>query len=110
MKKPSQCLEYILVHELVHLLERHHNDRFIGLMDKFLSYWRTLRSQLNKAPLAHSDWKYSECPLVSALGGIEPKHQVLKIKIFLETFTSVNCPLFPLGLTFELACFSENQG
>ncbi|GAB4253227.1 MAG: SprT family zinc-dependent metalloprotease [Saprospiraceae bacterium] len=58
MKKPSQCLEYILVHELVHLLERHHNDRFIGLMDKFLPPWRTLRSQLNKAPLAHSDWKY----------------------------------------------------
>lgn len=58
MKKPSQCLEYILVHEMVHLLERHHNDRFKEFMDKFLPTWRTLRTELNRAPLAHSNWKY----------------------------------------------------
>jgi predicted metal-dependent hydrolase len=40
IKKPSRCLEYIVVHELVHLLERHHNDRFTGLMTKFLPSWR----------------------------------------------------------------------
>ena len=37
VKKPPQCLEYIVVHEMVHLLERHHNDRFVAYMDKFLS-------------------------------------------------------------------------
>ncbi|MCZ7554617.1 MAG: M48 family metallopeptidase [Anaerolineales bacterium] len=58
VKKPTQCLEYIIVHEMVHLLERHHNDRFIGLMDKFLPSWRLLRDELNREPLAHEHWDY----------------------------------------------------
>jgi len=58
MKKPTQCLEYILVHEMVHLIERHHNERFHQLMDKFLPNWRTLKTELNKHPLPHSEWKY----------------------------------------------------
>lgn len=57
-KKPVQCLEYILVHELVHLLERHHNDRFQNLMDQFLPQWRLHREELNRAPLAYEDWDY----------------------------------------------------
>ena len=57
-KKPSSCLEYILVHEMVHLLERDHNDRFRELMDGFLPQWRSYRDQLNRAPLAHEDWRY----------------------------------------------------
>ncbi len=57
-KKPVQCLEYIVVHEMVHLLERHHNDRFIMLMDKFLPNWRLHRDELNSAPLAHETWSY----------------------------------------------------
>ena len=57
-KKPSACLVYILVHEMVHLLEREHNDRFRELMDKFLPQWRTYRDTLNRAPLAHEDWGY----------------------------------------------------
>ena len=57
-KKPVQCMEYIVVHEMVHLLERHHNDRFIALMDTFLPNWRLLRDELNHAPLAHEDWGY----------------------------------------------------
>lgn len=57
-KKPVQCLEYIIVHELAHLLERHHNDRFIALMDKSLPKWRMHRSELNRAPLAHETWSY----------------------------------------------------
>lgn len=57
-KKPIRCLEYIVVHELVHLLERHHNDRFTALMDKYLPSWRFLREELNRAPLAHEDWTY----------------------------------------------------
>lgn len=57
-KKPIQCLEYILVHELAHLLERHHNDRFVALMDRLMPQWRQHRAELNRSPLAHEDWKY----------------------------------------------------
>jgi predicted metal-dependent hydrolase len=57
-KKPEHCLEYVLVHELVHLLERHHNDRFIAIMDKCLPNWRALKHELNSGPLAHEEWGY----------------------------------------------------
>ena len=57
-KKPSSCLAYILVHEMVHLLERHHNDRFRELMDNVMPQWRAYRDELNRAPLAHEDWRY----------------------------------------------------
>ena len=57
-KKPESCLVYILVHEMVHLLERTHNDRFRELMDKFLPQWGAYRDALNRAPLAHESWKY----------------------------------------------------
>ena len=57
-KKPFQCLEYIVVHELVHLLERHHNERFTSLMDVFLPQWRQYREMLSKSPLGHEDWGY----------------------------------------------------
>jgi len=57
-KKPGQCLEYILVHELVHLLERHHNDRFMAVMDEFLPNWRARRNLLNSAALGHEEWEY----------------------------------------------------
>jgi len=50
-KKPVQCLEYIAVHELVHLLERHHNDRFRALMDQFMPQWRLHRDGLNQTPV-----------------------------------------------------------
>ncbi|WP_234774736.1 M48 family metallopeptidase [Paraburkholderia tropica] len=55
-KKPPQCLEYVLVHEMVHLTERHHNERFTALMDRHLPHWRTYREELNRAPLGHEDW------------------------------------------------------
>lgn len=57
-KKPRECLEYIVVHELVHLLEPSHNAKFQELMETHLPNWRALRSQLNSSPLAYSDWKY----------------------------------------------------
>ncbi len=57
-KKPTLCLEYIIVHELVHLLERNHNDRFVSLMNKFMPKWRLHRDELNKLPVAHNDWGY----------------------------------------------------
>jgi len=57
-KKPVQCLEYVVVHEMVHLMERQHNDRFMALMDCHLPRWRTYREELNQAPLAHEDWTH----------------------------------------------------
>jgi predicted metal-dependent hydrolase len=57
-KKPPSCLEFILVHEMVHLLERHHNDRFTEYMDRFMPHWRLHREELNRAPLRHESWKY----------------------------------------------------
>lgn len=57
-KKPVACLEYIIAHEMVHLLERHHNDRFIALMNKHLPQWRLHRAELNSAPLGHATWSY----------------------------------------------------
>ncbi len=57
-KKPAQCLEYLIVHEMVHLLERRHSNQFITLMDKFLPQWRSYRDELNRAPLAHETWNY----------------------------------------------------
>ena len=58
VKKPMQCIEYIVVHEMAHLLERHHNDRFVEIMDQHLPDWRLRRKELNSAPLAHDEWTY----------------------------------------------------
>ena len=57
-KKSPECLEYILVHEMVHLYERHHNDNFCRLMDKYLPQWRQSRGVLKSGPLAHEAWVY----------------------------------------------------
>lgn len=57
VKKPPQCLEYVLVHELVHLIEPRHSDRFRQIMDELLPTWPALRRELNQAPLAHEDWR-----------------------------------------------------
>jgi predicted metal-dependent hydrolase len=57
-KKPPPCLEYIVVHELVHLLERNHGQRFISLMDQYLPQWRQAKAELNRLPVAHADWFY----------------------------------------------------
>jgi predicted metal-dependent hydrolase len=57
-KKPVQCIEYIVVHELVHLIERHHNDRFVSIMDRHLPQWRLHRQKLNTTPLAQEAWDY----------------------------------------------------
>jgi len=55
-KKPPQCLEYVVVHELAHLIEPSHNERFIKLLDRHLPNWRTVRAELNAAPLKHEIW------------------------------------------------------
>jgi len=58
IKKPKHCLEYIIVHEMVHLIERHHNDAFVSLMDKYMPNWRLFKEELNHFPLDHADWTY----------------------------------------------------
>ncbi len=57
-KKPVQCLEYIVVHELVHLLERNHNDRFTALLDKHLPQWPQYREMLSRSTLGHEKLGY----------------------------------------------------
>ncbi len=57
-KKPPACLEYIIVHELVHLLEPTHGKRFVALLDRFLPNWQFARHELNRLPIRHEDWAY----------------------------------------------------
>lgn len=57
-KKPPECLEYIVVHEMTHLLEPTHNSRFIALMDQFIPKWRFYKEELNRLPVRHESWGY----------------------------------------------------
>lgn len=57
-KKPPECLEYIVVHEMTHLLEPSHNARFVSLMALFMPQWQHLRDELNALPVRHEDWGY----------------------------------------------------
>ena len=57
-KKPRECLEYIVVHELAHLLERSHGPRFVALMDRHRPNWRYFKARLNRLPVRHEDWLY----------------------------------------------------
>lgn len=58
IKKPSACIEYVLVHEFCHLKEKKHNDAFLKLMDKYMPKWRMFKDELNKMPLAYEKWGY----------------------------------------------------
>ena len=55
-KKPPELLEYIVVHEMAHLIVRHHNGRFTSIMDRLLPHWRLHRRELNSAPFGHETW------------------------------------------------------
>jgi predicted metal-dependent hydrolase len=57
-KKPRECLEYIVVHEMTHILEPTHNARFVALMDQCMPQWRFYRDQLNRLPVSHEAWAY----------------------------------------------------
>lgn len=57
-KKNPRCLEYIIVHEMIHLLEKHHNDRFHAYMDQFLPNWREIKAELNELVFESSAWTY----------------------------------------------------
>ena len=55
-KKPAECLEYVIVHEMAHLLEATHNKAFVALMDHFMPQWRHRQEQLNQLPLRYEVW------------------------------------------------------
>lgn len=57
-KKPAECLEYVVVHELVHMLESTHNSRFIALMDRFMPKWQFYQETLNRLPVRGERWSY----------------------------------------------------
>jgi predicted metal-dependent hydrolase len=57
-KKPRECLEYIVVHEMVHMLEPTHNAHFVALMDQLIPHWRVCRDELNRLPVCHEKWGY----------------------------------------------------
>ncbi len=50
-KKPIICLEYIIIHEMTHLLERNHNTRFVALMNQFMPNWKEVKEELNLLPI-----------------------------------------------------------
>jgi predicted metal-dependent hydrolase len=57
-KKPAECLEYIVLHELVHFLEPTHSARFSALMDQFMPKWQLHRQLLNRLPVRRENWRY----------------------------------------------------
>jgi predicted metal-dependent hydrolase len=57
-QKPQECLEYIVVHEMVHILEPTHNNRFIALMNQFMPKWEYYSDNLNRLPVRHEKWTY----------------------------------------------------
>src|SRR5437870_1634493 len=61
-KKPRQCLEYIVVHEMAHLITRYHDDRFLAIMSRHLPHWERYRDELNSAPLSHETWRVARPP------------------------------------------------
>jgi predicted metal-dependent hydrolase len=57
-KKPLACTEYVVVHELLHLVEKKHNDKFVALMTKHLPKWKSIKEELNRFILSYEEWKY----------------------------------------------------
>ena len=57
-KKPMECLEYTIVHEMVHQLEPTHNAHFVALLDRFMPKWQFFRQRLNRLPVRRADWSY----------------------------------------------------
>ena len=57
VKKPKDLLEYVIVHEMAHLIEPTHSDRFIAILEEHYPSWREARAELNELPLAAEVWK-----------------------------------------------------
>lgn len=56
-KKPTACVEYVVVHELLHLVEKRHSDKFVSLMTKYIPKWKGIKEDLNRFVLSHEEWK-----------------------------------------------------
>ena len=57
VKKPKDLVEYVVVHEMAHLLEPTHSERFVALLDQHWPHWRECRAELNALPLGHDGWR-----------------------------------------------------
>jgi predicted metal-dependent hydrolase len=57
-KKPQNCLEYVIVHELLHLIEKKHNEKFVSMMAKHIPKWRSIKEELNRSALSYEEWNY----------------------------------------------------
>jgi predicted metal-dependent hydrolase len=57
VKKPKDLIEYVVVHEMLHLIEPTHSERFIALISEHFPAWKELRAELNELPLATEEWK-----------------------------------------------------
>jgi hypothetical protein len=57
-KKPRESLEYLVLHEMVHLVEPTHNARFTALMDQHMPQWKQRRQGLNRLPVSHATWDH----------------------------------------------------
>lgn len=56
VKKPKDLLEYVIIHEMIHLIEKTHSDRFVSLLDEYYPSWREARAELNELPLSAEKW------------------------------------------------------
>ena len=57
VKKPKYLVEYVIVHEMLHLIEPTHNDRFVALLNQHYPNWPEARLELNELPLGYVEWK-----------------------------------------------------
>ena len=55
---PGNLIDYVIFHEMVHLIEKKHNEIFHAYMDKFMPMWKSYRDELNRSPLSHQEWDY----------------------------------------------------
>jgi predicted metal-dependent hydrolase len=58
VKKPLECIEYVVVHEMAHFFEGNHGAKFKALMDNLMPEWRFHKAELNRLPMGHEDWKF----------------------------------------------------
>jgi hypothetical protein len=63
VKKPKDLLEYVVFHELAHLLERGHSARFVAILDRHYPSWREARAELNALPLSAESWRLEQQPV-----------------------------------------------
>lgn len=57
-KKPLACLEYVIVHELLHMIEKKHNDKFVSMLGKYIPKWKSTKEELNRSMLSYEEWNY----------------------------------------------------